>query len=114
MYIASSACSTPVTLDGFANCFDDDGVARHSQIVISTPNANTFIDILRMCIGKFRCETIDIVEIAVGFILMFLVELVSVEGVVVKFCGTRLKCQSNGFPRSINVGALAFPVNYLK
>jgi hypothetical protein len=53
IYVASSSCSTAVAIDGAVNRIDDNRMTGHAEVVIRTPNADSFIFILCMSIGKF-------------------------------------------------------------
>jgi len=41
--------------------------------------------------GKFLGKTVDVVEVAVRLVLVFLVQLILVEALVVKFCRLRYR-----------------------
>ena len=52
-YVAGSSCSTTVAVDRFVDCIDDDGVTRHAEVIVGSPNTNPFGRILGMRIRKF-------------------------------------------------------------
>lgn len=51
----------------------DLGMFGHTQVVIRTPNSNLFLFLCSMPAGKLFCQPIDIVEVAVRLVLVFLV-----------------------------------------
>jgi hypothetical protein len=54
-------------------------VATHAEIVIGAPHRHSFILLCHVSAGEFLGETIDIIEIAVGFVLVLFVQLVLVK-----------------------------------
>jgi hypothetical protein len=83
------------------NRFNDDGVAGHSEIVICTPDAHPLGGILGMRIRELpgqllpselneqryaflglRKYAVDVVKVAVGFILVLFIEFICVKSLV--------------------------------
>ena len=113
IYVASSSCSTAVAIDGAVNCIDDNGMTGHAEVVIRTPNTNSFIFILCMSIGKFPGKLrsvlcfnstypIDIVEVTVRFIFMFFIQFIGIESFIIKRSRS-LKFQSMSLPSSFSM-----------
>jgi len=55
-YIASSASSTAVAVDGTMDRINDDGVAGHPEVIIGAPDTHPFSGILRVRIRKFSSQ----------------------------------------------------------
>jgi hypothetical protein len=55
----------------------------HTQVIITTPYSN-MITRSRMSFGKLLCQSVDVIEIAIGLILVLLFQLVMKETIIVK------------------------------
>jgi hypothetical protein len=62
-------------------------VAAHSEIVIRAPHGHPLFDRGGVSTGEFLGETIDVVEVAVGLVLVFLLQFALVESIVVEWSG---------------------------
>jgi len=72
------------TIKNILHSLENDGIVAHPKIIISAPNFNLILDAAGMSDGEFGCETIDVIEIAVRFVLVLLVELTDVKLLIVK------------------------------
>jgi hypothetical protein len=53
MYVAGSACAAAVAVDGAMDCVDDDGMTGHAEVIVCSPDTNSFICIFCMSIWEF-------------------------------------------------------------
>jgi hypothetical protein len=60
-------------------------VLSHAKIIIGTPDRNSLILVRHVGLGKFLGQPIDVIEVAVGLILVLLVKFGIVESLVVEF-----------------------------
>src|SRR5579862_3480566 len=86
--VSSSTRTGPILVKGFMHSLQDLRIAAHSEIIIGAPHSDTLINVRHMRLGKFFGQAIDIVEVAVGLILVLLIKLGIIEGLVVKFNST--------------------------
>jgi hypothetical protein len=96
---------------------NDDGVTGHSEVIVRTPDADLLGGILRMGIREFsgqllpsklkqqkvafeglRKYAVDVVEVAVGFILVLFIEFVCVKSFVAELFRF-FKDKAVGLPR---------------
>jgi hypothetical protein len=54
---------------------ENSGVATHAQVIVRAPDVDFIDDTSRMGDGELGSETIDVVEVTVALVLMFLLEL---------------------------------------
>lgn len=59
-------------------------VATHAKIVIGAPDGDALFLVGHVGTGKFLGQAIDVVEVAVGLVLVLLVQFSSVVGIVVE------------------------------
>src|ERR1700739_2425073 len=59
-------------------------IAAHTKVVVGAPHCDPLVFIRHMGTGEFLGKTGDVVEVAVGFVPVFLVELSSIESFVVE------------------------------
>lgn len=59
-------------------------IPTHPQIIVGTPNRDPLILVAHMSAGKFLGQAIDVVEVAIGLVLVFLLKLGIVEFLIVK------------------------------
>jgi len=64
--------------------FQNLGVSAHAEIVIGTPDGDFLVLVVLMSAGKLLGETVDVVEVAVGLVLVLLVQLGLVESLVIE------------------------------
>ena len=84
--VSGSACASTILIKSFVHGLQDLRIASHSQIIVGTPNRDPLFLAGHMCSRKFLGEAIDVVEVAVGFIFVLLVQLMIVELLVIEFC----------------------------
>lgn len=82
--VSSPSCASAIHVQGLMHRLKHFWVTAHSEVVIGTPDSDSFIFGGHMSPGEFLGEAIDVVEIAVGFILVLLIQLVVVEAFVVE------------------------------
>ena len=83
--ISGSAGTGTVLVKSFVHTLQDLRVASHSQIIVGAPDSDFLILAGHMSFWEFLGETIDVVEVAVGFIFVLLVQLIIVELLIVEF-----------------------------
>jgi len=82
--IPGSACTGSIFIEGFVHGLQDFWVSAHAEVVVGAPDGDALILVGHVSAGKLFGETIDVVEIAVGLVLVLLVELGIVESLVVE------------------------------
>jgi hypothetical protein len=63
---------------------DDNRIIAHTEVVISAPNLNLVLDVAGVGNRELGSETVDVVEVAVGLVLVLLVELIDIEALIVE------------------------------
>lgn len=97
--ITGAACTSAVGIEGLMHCFQDGRVAAHAEVVVAAPCGDELVGGIEMRLREILGETIDVVEVAVGLVLVFLVELRLVEALVVEFAtaaARRSRCNVGG------------------
>ena len=61
------------------------GVSTHTQVIVRAPDRNPLIAGCHVGLWKLLGEAVDVIEIPVRFVLVFLFEFGIVESFVVKF-----------------------------
>ena len=84
--VSGSACARTIFIESFVHGLQDLRIASHSQIIVGAPNRNSFLLAGHMGSGEFLGEAIDVVEVAVGFVFVLLVQLMIVELLIIEFC----------------------------
>ena len=74
----------------------DLGMLGHAKVVIRTPNSNLFLFLCRVAARKLFSESIDIVEVAIRLVLVFLVKLGAIKRLVVEWTSRK---ETRGFSR---------------
>ena len=82
--IPSPSGATAVHVKSLVHCLQNMFIAAHSEVVVGTPNGDSFF--LRSHVGTWELfgKSIDVVEITVGLILVLLVQLIIVETFIVE------------------------------
>jgi hypothetical protein len=82
--VSGSACTGSVLFESFMHSLQDLRVPAHTKVIIGAPHGDSLILVGHVSAGELFGETIDVVEVAVGLILMLLVKLGIVESLVVE------------------------------
>jgi len=82
--VSGTACSGSVHVERLMHSLQYLWVSTHTKIVVGTPDGDTLVSGRHMGLGKFLSQPIDVVEVAVGLVLVLLVELGIVEAFVIK------------------------------
>lgn len=98
--VSGPAGSGSVHIEGLMHGLQNLWVSTHAEVVIGTPDGYTLIPGGHMGLGKLLSETIDVVEVPVGLVLVLLVKLRIVESFVVKLRGRR-SCRCRSGRRSV-------------
>ncbi len=85
--IPSSSCSSSVFIESLVHGLQDLRVSAHAKIVVGAPDSNSLILVGHVSARKLFGKTINVVEVAVGLVSVLLVELSSVESLVVELGG---------------------------
>ena len=64
-------------------------ITAHAEIVVGAPDGDLFVAAGHVSAREFLRETIDVVEVAVGFVFVLFVEFGAIEGFVVVFFNDR-------------------------
>lgn len=91
--IASTARSGTVFIKCLVHFVEDLFVFTHSEIVIGAPDSDPFFLVGHVGSWELLCQPVNVVEVTVRLVLVFLVKLGIVEGVVIEFGNVR----SRGF-----------------
>ena len=83
--VARAASTRAIFVKSFMHGFQDVFVATHAQIVIGAPHRDSLVFGGRVGTREFFGKAIDVVEVAVGFVLMLFVELAGVKRRVIEF-----------------------------
>lgn len=83
-YISGSSCSSTIFIQSVVHSLQDLRISAHSQIIIGAPDRDSLILVGHMGAGELFGEAIDVVEVAVGLVLMLLVQFGIVEAFVVE------------------------------
>lgn len=62
-------------------------IPTHTKVIVRTPDGYAFLCGSGMRAGKLPRKTIDVVEVAVGLILVLLLQFAIVEGIIVESGG---------------------------
>ena len=82
--IPGSSCAGSVFIKSFMHSLQNLGVSAHAEIVVGTPDGDFLVLVVLMSAGKLLGETVDVVEVAVGLVLVLLVQLGLVESLVIE------------------------------
>lgn len=75
-----------VLVEGLVHLAQDIGVAAHAQVVIGAPDGDPLLLAGHVGAGELLGQAVDVVEVAVGLVLVLLLELGIVVGLVVELC----------------------------
>jgi hypothetical protein len=75
-----------VLVEGLVHPAQDVGVAAHAEIVVGAPDGDALVLVGHVGAGELLGQAVDVVEVAVGLVLVLLVELGIVVGLVVELC----------------------------
>jgi len=64
--------------------FEHNRVVSHAQIIIGTPNLDLIGDLPGVSERELLSHPVDVVEVAIGLVLVLLVELIVVESLVIE------------------------------
>jgi hypothetical protein len=82
--IPGSSCTSSIFIKSFVHSLQNLGVSAHAQIVVGTPDGDFLILVILVSAGELLGETVDVVEVAVGLVLVLLVQLGLVESLVIE------------------------------
>jgi hypothetical protein len=82
--VSGSASTGSVFFKSFMHSLQDLRVSAHAKVIIGAPHGDSLILVGHVSAGKLFGETVDVVEVAVGLILVLLVKLRIVESLVVE------------------------------
>jgi hypothetical protein len=94
--IPGSSCTGSVFVESFMHGLQDLGVPAHAKIVIGTPDGDFLVLVVLMSAGELLSETVDVIEVAVGLVLVLLVQLGLVESLVIEL-GSLVLDRTDGF-----------------
>ena len=94
--IPGSACTGSVFVEGFVHGLQDLRTFAHAEVIVGAPDGDSLVLVGHVSAGKLFGETVDVVKIAVGLVLVLLVELGIVEALVVELGGFVLD-RTDGF-----------------
>lgn len=87
--VAGTTSPSTVGVQGLVHSLKDLGIATHSQVVVGAPHGHTLIHGPGMGAREFLGQPVDVVEVAVGFVLVLLLQLGIVEALVIERRTTR-------------------------
>lgn len=93
--IPCSTSSSSIFIKGLMHSLQHLWVASHAEIIIGTPHGDPLTLVCHVGLRKLLCETIDVIEIAIRFVLMLLLDFRIVETIVVEF-GSIVAGNGNG------------------
>lgn len=64
--------------------FKDDGIVAHTEVIVGAPNLDFVLGIGGVSNREFASEPVDVVEVAVGLVLVLLGQFALVEGFIVE------------------------------
>jgi hypothetical protein len=82
--IPGSSCAGSVFIKSFMHSLQNLGVSAHAEIVVGTPDGDFLVLVVLVSAGKLLGKAVDVVEVAVGFVLVLLVQLGLVESLVIE------------------------------
>lgn len=82
--VARATSTSTVFVQSLVHLLQDLGVAAHAEVVVSAPNGDTLLLVGHVGAGKLLGQAVDVVEVAVGLVLVLLIELRGIKGVVVE------------------------------
>ena len=71
--IAGAASPSSVSVKSLVHGVQDVSVATHAEVVIGAPDCDSFVLLRHVGTREFLGQAVDVVEVAVGFVGMFLV-----------------------------------------
>lgn len=83
-YVARAASAGAVCVEGFVHRPQNLWVAAHTEVVIRAPGGDKLVGSVEVRLREILGETIDVIEVAVGLVLVFFVEFRAVEALVVE------------------------------
>jgi len=63
---------------------EDNRIVAHTEVIISAPNLDLIFDVAGVGNGELGGKAVDIIEVAVGLVLMLLLELIDIEVLIIK------------------------------
>ena len=82
--IPGSSCTGSVFVKSFMHGLQNLGIPAHAEIVVGTPDGDFLVLVVLVGAGELLGETVDVVEVAVGLVLVLLVQLGLVESLVIE------------------------------
>jgi hypothetical protein len=82
--IPGSSCTGSVFVKSFMHSLQNLGVSAHAEIVIGTPDGDFLVLVVLVSAGELLGETVDVVEVAIGLVLVLLVQFGLVESLVIE------------------------------
>lgn len=82
--VASASSTSAILAEGGLHGLDDDGVLAHAEVVVRAPHGDLVLGLCGVGARELLSQAVDVVEEAVGLVLVLLVQLLLVGGLVVK------------------------------
>lgn len=82
--VAGASSTSAVLAEGGLHGLDDDGVLAHAEVVVRAPDGDLVLGLCGVGARELLGQAVDVVEEAVGLVLVLLVQLLLVGGLVVK------------------------------
>jgi hypothetical protein len=64
--------------------FKDDWIVAHTKIIVGAPDFDLFLDVAGVRNGELCGKSVNVVKVTVGVVLMFLIEFVGIEPLVIE------------------------------
>jgi hypothetical protein len=64
--------------------FKDDWIVAHTEIIVGAPDLDLFLDVASVGNGELCGKSVNVVEVTVGVVLMFLIKFVGIERLVIE------------------------------
>jgi hypothetical protein len=84
--VPGSSCAGSVLIKSFVHSLQNLGVSAHAEIVVGTPDGDFLVLVVLVSAGELLRETVDVIEVTVGLVLVLLVQLGLVESLVIELC----------------------------
>lgn len=94
--VAGSSCSSAIGVKSLMHRLQNLRIAAHSKVVIGAPDRDTLFLRGHVSTREFLGETVDVVEVAIGLVLVLLVQLGLVEALIVELDRLRSRRLSRG------------------